>query len=224
MRRTNWLILVMAAALFVSCGNNSTKDASTRTDTTTDGTNGTALNNNNNGGNMNNGSVNSGNDTVPPVNGTGNMGLNVPDPTRQAFQSKYPTASNVNWRRYEPYDEIEWSWAGWPNLDTTAYVVTYTDNGTEYNAWYDRNNNWVGTVSNLSDESNVPQPVRSVLDKSYSGYTVTSMSRENDKNRTAYEVKLENGDKKVKVLVDENGNILKKVTSTDGLKTKEKNQ
>ena len=56
----------------------------------------------------------------------------------------------------------------------------------------------------------------------YPGYTIVSVDKENDKNRTAYEVELSKGDDKAKVLIAENGNVLKKKAVTAGEKTKDK--
>src|SRR6185436_20615336 len=82
----------------------------------------------------------------PSANVPDNTNVDIPEATRTAFSGKYPNATNVNWSSYEPYDEIDWTWAGWPMLDTSDYVVTYTDNGTEYRSWFDDQSNWIGTV------------------------------------------------------------------------------
>ena len=58
--------------------------------------------------------------------------------------------------------------------------------------------------------------------RQFPGFTIVSAKKENDKNRTAYEIKLENGDNKVKILADESGKILKKKADINGEKTKEK--
>ena len=196
--------VLFAVILIASCGQNSTKSESSMDDTTVIAdTNG-----------MN---------TTDPVNLPDNTNVVVPEATRLAFQAKYPTATNVNWTRYSPYEMIEWGWTGWPVLDTTAYYVTFSDNGTEYNTWFTEKNEWVGTVYHLNDEKGLPQKVVDVLNKNYSGYTVVAVSKENDKNRSAYEIKMEKGNDKAKVLIDENGNIMKKVMITGGDKTKEKN-
>lgn len=204
MNLKNSIAAVLAALLIASCGQNSTKveaakdDSTIVTDTTGMATGGT-------------------------VNMTDHTTVVVPEATQQAFQAKYPTATNVSWNRYYPYEMIDWGWTGWPVLDTTSYFVTYTDNGTEYNTWFTEKNEWVGTVYHLNDEKGLPQKVVDVLNKNYSGYTVVAVSKENDKNRTAYEIKMEKGDDTAKLLIDENGNIMKKVMVTGGTKTKEKN-
>ena len=142
----------------------------------------------------------------PPVN----TSVDVPEATQASFQAKYPRATNVTWKRYEPVDWIDWSWAGWPVLDNNDYVVTYTDDGVEYWTWYDDKNNWIGTTSEMKDHSGLPAPVSATVTKTFPGYTIKSVRRENDKDRTAYEIKLEKGNEQAKLLVDEKGNVMKK--------------
>lgn len=151
------------------------------------------------------------------------MSVNVPEPTRTAFTTKYPNAANVTWRKYEPVNTIEWDWTGWPTLDTGDYVVTYNADGTEYWTWYDNDNNWVGTITTVSDHSSLPSAVSNRIKTDFDGYTIVSIDKENDKNRTAYEIELSKGDAKAKVLIDESGKVLKKKTmGADGTSTKEK--
>jgi uncharacterized membrane protein YkoI len=93
--------------------------------------------------------------------------------------------------------------------------------GTDYWAWYTSNGEWVGTVSTIN-VANVPSPVNQTLQNQFNGYNVVSVDKENDKRRTAYEVQMEKGEDKMKVLIDENGTILKKKGKESGVKTKEK--
>lgn len=197
MRLRNLLAIATVTVFAASCGNNSTNDSTK-------------------------------NDTLPPANNTANNTVNntttvqVPEPTQTAFKERYPTASNVTWNRYEPISTIDWEWSGWPAMDTMDYVAQFNWDGTDYWAWYDENNNWIGTVSNISDYSSLPKAVSDALNKDFNGYTIQSVSKENDKNRTAYEVKLTKGDDKAVALVGEDGKIWKKKARVDGEKTKEK--
>jgi hypothetical protein len=148
---------------------------------------------------------------------------NVPANLKTTFASKYPSASNVNWYYYEPSTiPIEWEWSGWPSLDTSDYVANFNTNGSDYWVWYDDGGSWVGTVSTISDYSSLPSPINSIIQSQYSGYNIVSVDKENDKNRTAYEIQMENGGNKVKLLVDENGKIMKRKENINGEKTKEK--
>ena len=202
MRLSKWLAVAVCAAITTSCGENSTKE---RTDSDTS-------------------TVSTRTDVNDPVNTgtTATTSINVPEPTRTAFSTKYLNATNVTWRKYEPNSTIEWDWAGWPVMDTNDYAVSYTWDGSEYWTWYDENNNWIGTVSTVTDHSSLPAAVNKTVQSQYPGYTIVSIDKENDKNRTAYEIELTKGDDKAKVLIAENGSVLKKKSMTDGQKTKEK--
>ena len=160
--------------------------------------------------------------TTTETNKMTTTSVEVPAPTRTHFEAKYPAASNVNWGHYQTtIVPIEWEWTGWPVMDTADYVASFNMDGSDYWVWYDDGGNWVGTVTEISN-SNLPAAVNNVIQSQYAGYTVVSAEKENDKDRTAYEIKMENGKDKMKLLVDENGRILKKKGIVNDEKIKEK--
>ncbi len=199
---------IIASAFVIlgaSCGNNSTKNDTVKTDTTSEMNTVTQENSNGN------------------TSGTLAQTITVPEPIQSTFKQKYPNVSNVTWARYEPMSTFDWEWSGWPMLDTASYMARFNMDNTDYWAWYDPDNNWVGTLSAVSDYNSLPSPVNNTIKNSYSGYTITAVDKENDKNRTAYEIDLSKSDTdKMKILIDENGNIMKKKVIADGTKTKEK--
>jgi len=69
----------------------------------------------------------------------------------------------------------------------------------------------------------LPDAVNKTLESQFPGYTITNVNKENDKNRTAYEIKMEKGEDKMKALIDQNGNVMKKKGKENGEKIKEKN-
>ena len=146
----------------------------------------------------------------------------VPDQTRATFQTKYPNVSDPSWSRYEPMDNIDWEWSGWPRLDTSDYMVRFNVDGNDYWEWYD-DGTWIGTVTTMKAYAGLPAAVNKTIQSDYPGYSIVSVDKEIDKNRTAYEVELMKGEDKVKTLIAENGNILKKKSVVGGEKTKEKN-
>lgn len=149
--------------------------------------------------------------------------IEVPSNTKTTFETKYPQASNVRWSYHRPdMSSIDWDWTGWPAMDTADYTAQFSWDGNDYYAWYDDQGTWVGTVGAVRDYASLPAPVNSIINKQYNGYNITSVNKENDKNRTAYEISLEKAGAKAKLLVDENGKILKKKMMTDDSKTKEK--
>lgn len=197
----NWFAAIGCTAFFISCGENSSKNGKRDNEDTTRTV-----------------------ETTPPVeNPAVNTSVQVPDQVRASFSAKYPGATNVTWKSYEPVDWFDWEWSGWPKMDTGDYVVNYTDDGIEYWAWYDEKNNWVGTSSVVADHSSLPAPVSKAVTDNFAGYKIESIRRENDKDMTAYEIKLSKGSDKAKLLVAENGKVLKKTAKTGGDKTKEKN-
>lgn len=149
----------------------------------------------------------------------------VPPPVQTSFEQKYPEAKDVNWDFPQPVVEapIDWEWTEWPAIDTNDYVAHFNSNNSDYWVWYDDGGNWIGTVEEVSDNSGLPPAVNNVIKTQFPGYTIKSIDKENDKNRTAYEIQMENGEDKMKALITENGQVLKKKGKENGVKIKEKN-
>lgn len=196
MRFRNWMAITTVVVFAASCGESSTKETST-TDTTGSVT--TPVDNN-----TTNSTTNNTTQTVPAAT------VVVPEPTQKSFTTKYPNATNVSWNHYEPVSTFDWEWAGWPMMDTSDYVVRYNIDNNEYWTWYDNDNNWVATVSPVTDFAGLPAAVNKTIQKDFAGYTIVSVDKENDKNRTAYEVELAKGEEKVKALISESGTVIKK--------------
>jgi hypothetical protein len=141
------------------------------------------------------------------------------------FTEKYPTAKEVEWTKYEaemqPLD-IDWDLTGWAPLDTTVYTANYMMDNTDYWSWYTASGDWIATVASIPSNG-LPEAVNKTLQSEFAGYTITSVNKENDKNRTAYEIKMEKGEDKMKALIDESGNVMKKKGKENGVKVKEKN-
>jgi hypothetical protein len=193
-----------AIFVLVSCKNKSEGDNTT--DTTTNSTTTTTTNEGMNGN-------------------IGAASIEVPTNIRSTFDTKYPQATNVQWTYYRPVEPyyIDWDWSGWQHLDSMDYVTTYNWQGTDYTTWYDDQGTWVGTVSTVSDYNSLPPAVNATIQKQYGGYTISSVKKENDKNRTAYEVMVDNGNgSSGKLLIDENGKIMKKKINMGDSKMKEK--
>lgn len=138
------------------------------------------------------------------------VNIEPPEVASTNFQRDYPQATQVTWNRYVTVpDIIDWEFTGWPTWDTSYYVVSFYDDG--YNNWlvYDPAGEWRYSITSMS-VSNLPSNISKVLSTQFPGYTIVSVDKENDKNRSAYEVKMEKGSDKVKVLIDEQGNVMKK--------------
>jgi hypothetical protein len=141
------------------------------------------------------------------------------------FTEKYPEAKEVEWTKYDdamaPID-IDWDLSGWKPLDTSIYTATYVIDTTDYWSWFTPSGDWIATVSTIPSNG-LPDAVNKTLESQFPGYTITNVNKENDKNRTAYEIKMEKGEDKMKALIDQNGNVMKKKGKENGEKIKEKN-
>jgi len=146
----------------------------------------------------------------------------VPEKTKKSFETKYPKASNTVWTTYQPIDAIEWTWYEWPSMDTSDYMVTYNLDGSNYWTWYDDQGEWIRTVTNISDFTTLPAAVTKTLNSQFDGFTIKNVDKENDKNTSAYEIDLEKGTDKMKVLVSESGMVMKKKGTLNGVEVKEK--
>ena len=146
----------------------------------------------------------------------------VPEKTKKSFETKYPKASNTVWTTYQPIETIEWTWYEWPSMDTSDYMVTYNLDGSNYWTWYDDQGEWIRTVTNISDFTTLPAAVTKTLNSQFDGFTIKNVDKENDKNTKAYEIDLEKGTDKMKVLVSESGMVMKKKGTINGVGVKEK--
>lgn len=138
----------------------------------------------------------------------------VSDDTRNAFVAQYPTSSNVVWSNYDAnvVPIHDWELAEWPLLDATDYVVKFNMNNANYYAWYDSDGTWIGTTYAISDFTTLPSVVNTTLTRQYPAYTITSVNREFQKDRMAYEIVMKKDDGKIVLLVDNVGNIIKSKT------------
>lgn len=159
--------------------------------------------------------------TTSPTDNTSVVTIDPPAAVATGFKAKYPQATNVRWGYYRPeMTPVEWEWTGWPAPDTTTYVATYYWDGTDYWAMFDEEGNWIGTISPVTNFSTLPAPVNATINKQYAGYSIVSVDLENDKDRTVYEIELEGSGGKTKLLVDENGKVLKSKSTNADTKTK----
>jgi len=135
----------------------------------------------------------------------------APTTARTSFTTQYPYASNVVWMRYDATQvaPIDWEMAGWTALDENDYLVKFDLDNNNYYAWYDQNGDWVGTAYVVTDFNSLPLAVNTTISRDYPGYTITSVNREFQRDRIAYEIEMKNGDTKVKALIDTYGNVIK---------------
>jgi hypothetical protein len=140
-----------------------------------------------------------------------NAAMDVPANIQSSFTVQYPDATEVTWGRYDAaVVPIDWELTGWQPLDANDYAVTFKMGNETYYSWYDSDGTWVGATSTLTDHARLPYAVNNYIKTKYPDYTITKIDREIWKGNTAYEVKLKKtDDDKVKLLISENGTILK---------------
>jgi len=138
------------------------------------------------------------------------VGINVPTGVRTTFTTAYPDATDIAWATYDATTvPIDMELTGWSDLDPSDYVAIFNMNGEKYYAYYDPSGNWIGTAYAITDYKSLPNGINTMITSKYPDFTITTVNRVMQKDRVAYEVQLKNGASKAKILVDENGNIIK---------------
>jgi len=101
--------------------------------------------------------------------------------------------------------------ADWEKMDKEDYMVTFDMDNEKYYAWYDSEGKWIGSAYKMDDISKLPAPVstaiKNAIKTKYTGYTVSNVNREFQKDKKTYEVELVKEESKVKMLVNSTGKI-----------------
>lgn len=148
--------------------------------------------------------------TVTSTSSNAAYNVDVPMNIRSSFATSYPDASSIVWNRYDASTApIDWELSGWNALSSNDYAVSFMQGNTQYYAYYDAQGNPVGTVYVLTDQGRLPNAVNLMLQDRYKGYTIDKIQTESRNNQLVYEIKMTQGDSKVKLLVDPAGNIIK---------------
>jgi hypothetical protein len=139
------------------------------------------------------------------------VGIDVPSSVQTSFSTQYPNAASVTWSMYNvDQTPIDWEMTGWPELTDKDYVATFNMDNNQYYAWYDANGNWIGSSYAMSDYKTLPKGVTDMIYDKYPGYTISSVNKEMRKDdKMRYQVELNDQYNKKKILIDEDGNILK---------------
>jgi hypothetical protein len=148
--------------------------------------------------------------TTTMSSSTNNAAYGVPVVVGSSFGNQFPGATNIHWSAYDAtVAPVDWDLNGWPALTGSDYMVTFDQYGNRYYSWYDASGNWVGSTYSVTNYGLLPGRITAMLTSQFDGYTIESVNRETWKGNNAYEIRLRNYDNKVKLLVDENGAILK---------------
>ncbi|HUR67138.1 MAG TPA: PepSY-like domain-containing protein [Chitinophagaceae bacterium] len=191
MKWKSFTLAAVIASVMVACGSNSSdKETATHdiTDTTVVDTS-----------------------TLTVIDSTAIILAEVPAKTKASFEKKYPKATNVKWGNHKPDKEkIDWELSGWPEMDEQDHKVWFHWQGSEHESRYNKSGDWVGTTNVITSPASLPAAVTKAIRSQYDGYAIRYVTREDDKDRSAYEVILEKGTDKVRALIGENGEVLKK--------------
>jgi hypothetical protein len=145
-----------------------------------------------------------------------NAAYTTPAELQTSFSTQYPNAANTSWSAYnETAVPIDLELNGWGPIDSRGHMVAFDMDGERYYAWYDANNTWVGSTFTVKDHTKLPTAVQDLIRNKYANYTIEKVDQEMWKDQVAYEVKLKNDNSKVKLLVDNNGTVLKEKMKTD---------
>lgn len=146
-----------------------------------------------------------------PYRATDTAVVVAPAGTQQAFLQQYPNGTNVVWTYYDPNTVVlnDWELLGWRALDANDYVVRFDMDNENYYAYYDADGTWIGTAYVVKDYNTLPMAITNTIHTNYPNYTISSVNRNFQKDRMAYEVTLKGSDSKVVMLVDNDGNIIK---------------
>lgn len=117
---------------------------------------------------------------------------NVPAKVKEAFKSKFPQAS-----------EVEWGEQG------SNFIAEFYENDFTVMGVFDASGKWISTKTSM-EESMVPETVtKGVLAKHKDAYFSNTFKVENNQNQVNYEIMFGTDDASYVLLVDDSGKILK---------------
>jgi hypothetical protein len=154
--------------------------------------------------------------TYTATSTSSNAAYDVPATVQSAFTTQYPNAVSVTWVNPTSVPiVIDRDFSGWTATTGTDYVVRFNTDGADYYAWYDDAGNWIGTATIISNYTTLPASVNTYITNTFPGYTISSVQREMRNNQIAYDVEIKNGNMKTKLLLDANGNVIKRKDKVD---------
>jgi hypothetical protein len=119
----------------------------------------------------------------------------VPVNVRDAFNSKFPDVSKIEWKLKSDKN----------------YEAEFKLRGVEVAAKFDPKGKWLETETAI-EQTELTKEVRATLSKAYKGYNIieTQKVQRADGQRTLFEVHLENAKEILKVQLEGNGNVASK--------------
>lgn len=118
---------------------------------------------------------------------------NAPQKVKDTFTQKFPNATDVEW---EKESDTEWE-------------AEFELNGKDYSSNFMQDGTWVETEYEVS-KTNIPQAVKDAINANFEGYEIEEAESVETKDGKAYELAIERGEEELEVVIDVQGNILKK--------------
>ena len=117
----------------------------------------------------------------------------VPLPVRQAFEKKFPAATDI---KYE--------------LEKKNYEVSFKDKEAEMSASFSSTGKWLETETKIT-ESDLPKKVMKSVAKNFKGYMMSGLATvETPSVKLCYEMDVKNDKQGYEVLISHKGDILRK--------------
>ena len=122
-----------------------------------------------------------------------NHATDVPEKVKTAFSEKFPDAKKIVW---EQEDENEWE-------------AEFKTNGKEYSATFGADGSWLETEYEIETEE-IPELVKNTLDIEFEGFEIEEGEFIENSEGNFYEFEIEKEEIEMEVLIDANGNVVKK--------------
>ena len=118
----------------------------------------------------------------------------------QAFQAKYPSASQIEWETRSSYLKAD-----------------FTDNQQSHSAWFDQNGQWYMTETELNRLDLLPQEVQTAFANSeYADWMTDDIDRlERNDTETVYIIEVKNGNQEYDLYYSPDGVLIKAVPDND---------
>lgn len=115
---------------------------------------------------------------------------NVPSIIVNAFQLKFPRATDVHWE-----------------LERGMYKAEFELENIDHEVWLDYSGKWKRHKQDF-EEKDLPKAVKAAIDRSYRGFEVHNVELIEEGRHRVYKMKLEKVPVKRKVIFDEHGKII----------------
>lgn len=118
---------------------------------------------------------------------------NVPAESKKAFAEKFPGVEKVKWDRES---DTEWE-------------AEFKMDGNKMSAVFDSNGNWLETETETA-KKDIPEAVSATLSREFGDYDIEEVEFIENSEYKGFEIMLEKDEADISLVIDEQGNIIKK--------------